>query len=270
MKAQSSRDSAVGSSRDAAVAIAQQLRASRESATPLYMQLAAAIRNMIDQGVVASGEALPSERELTSVLKYSRVTVRQAIDHLSREGLLSRRQGAGTFVSRHIHQPLSVLTGFTADMRRRGAESGSILLEKKLDEPSSDEMLILGLGSNERVMRLSRVRTTSGEPLAIEHAVVPAAILRPDMVDASLYAAFRQAGFMPVRALQRLYAANATPQEASHLKIAVGIAILHIERRSFLANGAPIEVTRSVYRGDRYDFIAELRTFDGLDVPGEM
>jgi len=136
------------------------------------MQLAAAIRHMIDKGVVAGGEALPSERELTNILKYSRVTVRQAIDHLSKEGLLSRRQGAGTFVSRHIDQPLSLLTGFTADMRRRGVEPGSILLEKELADPSSDEMLILGLRSNERVMRLSRVRTSSGEPLAIEHAVV--------------------------------------------------------------------------------------------------
>jgi GntR family transcriptional regulator len=61
-----------------------------------------------------------------------------------------------------------------------------------------------------------------------------------------------------VRALQRLHAGIATDAEAALLGVAPGSPVLRIERRSFLANGRPIEVTTSAYRGDRYDFIAEL------------
>jgi GntR family transcriptional regulator len=62
-----------------------------------------------------------------------------------------------------------------------------------------------------------------------------------------------------VRGLQRLQASLATAQEARLLSIPAGAAVLRIERRSFLANGAPVEFTRSAYRGDRYDFITEVR-----------
>ena len=123
-------------------------------------------------------------------------------------------------------------------------------------------MLKLGLSPSEPVLRLSRVRLADGEPLAIENAVVPASALDADTLGGSLYEALKARGQMPVRALQRVHAGVATPEEASLLQIAPGSPLLRIERRSFLANGRPIEVTVSAYRGDRYDFVAEL-TLDG-------
>ena len=86
--------------------------------------------------------------------------------------------------------------------------------------------------------------------------------LDADTLGGSLYEALKARGQMPVRALQRVHAGVATPEEASLLHIAPGSPLLRIERRSFLANGRPIEVTVSAYRGDRYDFVAEL-TLDG-------
>ncbi len=46
------------------------------------------------------GEAIPSERQLSTELGVSRLTVRAALDDLAREGYLVRRRGAGTFVER--------------------------------------------------------------------------------------------------------------------------------------------------------------------------
>jgi GntR family transcriptional regulator len=234
------------------------LRAAGETDGPLYLRLASAMRGLIELGELRGGDALPSERDLAKTTGYSRVTVRKAIDALCQDGLIARRHGAGSFVTRQIDQPLSVLVGFTEDMKRRGARTTSKLLQKSVGAPDPSDMLKLGLSPAEQVFRLSRVRLSDGEPLAIENAVIPASALDPATVGASLYEALRQAGNMPVRALQRLHAATATAQEARLLGIEPGAAVLRIERRSFLANGRPIEVTTSSYRGDRYDFIAEL------------
>ncbi|GHA34689.1 GntR family transcriptional regulator [Devosia pacifica] len=229
------------------------------SSDPLYMQLASALRVMVERGELRGGEALPSERSLMKATGYSRVTVRSAVEDLFRDGLIYKRPGAGSYVSPLVDQPLSVLIGFSADMQRRGARASSRLLEKSVGAPRPDEMVKLGLSSGETVVRLSRVRLADDTALAIERAVVPSGAVDPDTIAGSLYDALRASGNMPVRALQRLRAAIADRTEAELLGISTGSPVLHIERHAFLANGRAIEVTRSSYRGDRYDFIAELK-----------
>ena len=95
--------------------------------------------------------------------------------------------------------------------------------------------------------------------MAIEHAVVPARFLPdPGMVERSLYAALDARGFLPRRALQRLHAVLLDLDQAELLGVAEGSPALYIERRSFLDSGEPVEFTASYYRGDAYDFVAEL------------
>ena len=239
--------------------IASHISGYEAGSTHLYHQLAKTIRALIETGALRGNDALPSERDIARATGLSRITVRSAMEDLSREGLISKRRGAGTYVSPQIDQPLSLLLGFTADMKRRGASSASLVLAKAVGMPDADEVLKLGISPAEQVMRLSRVRTSDGDPLAVEHAVVPLDAIDPGAIGHSLYEALKDAGNAPVRALQRLRAAVADATEADLLRVEVGSPILHIERRSFLANGRPIEVTRSAYRGDRYDFIAELK-----------
>ncbi|WP_372839978.1 GntR family transcriptional regulator [Phaeovulum sp.] len=225
---------------------------------PLYLRLATALRGLIEAGDLRGGDAMPSERDLVRATNFSRVTVRKAVDELCREGLVARRHGAGSFVTRQIDQPLSVLVGFSEDMKRRGAKVSSRVLQKQICAPDPSDMLKLGLSPADQVFRLARVRLSDGEPLAIENAIVPAYAIDPTTLGESLYEALRASGHMPARALQRLRAAVANADEARLLGVALGSPILHIERRAFLANGRPIEITTSSYRGDRYDFIAEL------------
>lgn len=228
--------------------------------TPRYLQLATALRRLIRRGILRPGDALRSERDLAALTGFARVTVRHAIEELLREGILSRRHGSGTYVARRMEQPLSVLAGFSEDIRTRGARPGSVWLSRDIGPPTPDEALALGVRPHELVVRLQRVRTADDEPLAIENAVVPAAFLpSPDLVTTSLYAALAEQGHRPADGVQRLHAALATPEEARLLDVLVGSAILRIERRSFLANGRPVEFTTSSYRGDRYDFVATLQ-----------
>jgi GntR family transcriptional regulator len=223
-----------------------------------YRQLAGVLRELIERGALRGGEALPSERELVKATGFSRITVRKAIESLLNDGLISKRHGAGTFVKPQIDQPLSILLGFTADMQRRGQQSSSILLDKSVGLPTANEALKLGISPSEQVVRLSRVRLAEGEPLGIENATVPLFAVSPKDIENSLYEALRRSNNMPVRAVQRMHAASANEEEARLLGIEVGSPIFHTERHSFLENGRPIEITNSAYRGDKYDFIAEL------------
>ncbi|MGJ3263260.1 MAG: GntR family transcriptional regulator [Salinarimonas sp.] len=230
------------------------------SPTPLYLQLAEQIRARVAEGAIRVGDAVPSERELSLLGGVSRVTVRKALDLLLREGLLSRRQGSGTYVLPRIQQSAALLAGFSAEMRGRGLEPGAVWIERGEGVATPEEAMALGLDLGARVVRLARVRTADGEPLAIERATVPTRFLPgPECVDRSLYEALAARGHEPARGHQRLQASLATPTEARLLAVPVGAAVLRIERRAYLADGRAVELTRSAYRGDRYDFIAEVR-----------
>lgn len=230
------------------------------SDTPLYLQLAERLRLVISRGSVQPGEAMPAERELAEMVGVSRVTVRKAIEDLVRAGLLMQRAGAGTFVTRRFEQPLSVLLGFSEDMRARGLTPGSRWLAKASSRATPEEAMALTLSPGDAVVRLERVRTADGEPIAIERAVISAAHLpAPELVGDSLYTALGQRGLGAVRALQRVQADLADGKEAQLLGIPDRAAVLRIERRSFLSTGEAIEFTRSCYRAELYDFVAELR-----------
>ncbi|WP_102796393.1 GntR family transcriptional regulator [Bowmanella denitrificans] len=242
----------------------KQLPPNLDDATPLYRQLAAHIRQLIADGVVKSGQALPAERELMEISGTSRVTVRKALEQLIDEGLLVRRQGAGTFIAPSREQSGQRLTGFSADAKSRGESPSSVWLVKSLANATEDEAKHLGLNEGEPVMRFSRLRLSDGEPLAIEHAVIPGNTLpSPDVVLDSLYQALREYGKHPSKGTQKLRASLASPIEAGLLTIKDGSEVLRIERQTYLNDGSVVEYTRSVYRGDKYVFVSELQDVGG-------
>lgn len=96
--------------------------------------------------------------------------------------------------------------------------------------------------------------------MAIERAALSTEMLpNPLLVEASLYEVLGKAGLRPVRALQKISAINLGEENATLLEVAAGQAGLRIERTSYLADGRIVEFTQSIYRGDAYNFVAELR-----------
>lgn len=239
------------------------LRQTARKGAPLYLQLKRGIEDAVNSGLIGPGDALPSERDIALKADISRVTVRKAVQDLVKGGILVQRHGSGTFVAprvERVEQSLSRLTSFTEDMARRGMSVRSEWLDRGLYAPSPEEMMVLGLSSNELVARVARLRIADDTPLAIERAALSARVLPdPGAVVASLYATLQTGGNRPVRAVQRISAANLGSDDARLLQVAPGVAGLHIERISYLASGKVIEFTRSIYRGDAYDFVAELR-----------
>jgi GntR family transcriptional regulator len=239
-----------------------ELRPDPGATSPLYLQLAERLAAAIAGGRLKDGAALPAERALSERLRLSRTTVRKALDELARRGLVTARHGSGNFVAAaaRLEQPLARLSGFSEDMRARGREPGFVWLERGVAAPSPEEVIALGLASGEQVARLVRVRLADDEPLAVERAAIAARYLPdPAAVEGSLYAALRACGLEPVRALQHLRAAAAGAADAARLGIAPGSPVMATVRHGFLADGRPVEFTRSIYRGDRYDFVAEMR-----------
>lgn len=234
---------------------------------PLYLQLKRWIEGAIARGVIRPGDALPSERDLAQKIDVSRVTVRKAVQELVHDGVLVQRHGSGTFVAPQPHrveQSLGQLTSFAEDMARRGLPVRSVLLDRGTYDPSPEETMALGLAPGERVARIWRLRISDNTPLAIERASIAAAVLPdPARVGESLYSELERTGNRPVRAIQRIRAANLGEADAKLLEISAGAAALHIERVGYLASGRVVEFTRSVYRGDTYDFVAELRVGEG-------
>ncbi len=230
------------------------------SPAPLYKQLIKGIRRAMDEGTLGIDDALPSERDLATSLGVSRITVRRAVRGLVEEGLLNQRQGAGTFVSSRVEQPLSELTGYTEDMAARGMAPGVEWLQRSIGTATPDEALVLELSPGAQVARLYRLRTADGRPMCLEYATLPVTYLPdPEKVENSLYSYLDTMGIRPVRALQTLRAELFGIEQARLLSVQPGSACLYIERRSFLADGSAIEFVCSHYRGDSYDFVAELQ-----------
>ena len=226
---------------------------------PLYLQLQRALREAIEKRVLGPDDALPSERQLAADLGVSRITVRKAIQGLAEEGILDQRQGSGNFVSTRIDKNFAKLTSFSEDMRARGRTPHSVWIKKSSGTVNPDEAMKLALSPGTLVYRFHRLRYADGAPMALEYATVVAAALPSlEAVDHSLYDALERAGNRPVRALQRLRALLLDEEQARQLDAEPGDAGLLVERLGYLRDGRAIELSRSIYRGDTYDFVAEL------------
>ena len=229
------------------------------SALPLYQQLQRALRQAIETRLIGPDDALPPERDIADDFQISRITVRKAIDGLVSEGLLVRRQGAGTFVCARVEKNFSKLTSFSEDMRARGRAPRSVWLKRAEGSVTPEEALTLRSSPGTPVFRFHRIRFADDAPMSIEYATVLAACLPSlDAVESSLYEALERAGNRPVRALQRLRAVLFTAEQAKLLQIREKDAGLLVERVGFLKDGHAVEFTQSYFRGDIYDFVAEL------------
>lgn len=228
-------------------------------ATPLYMQLQEAVRIRIESGTFPPRYTLPPEREISTRLDISRITVRKAISNLVDLGLLVRQQGSGTFVTGRIDKQFGMLSSFSEDMAAKGRKVTSKWLTREKGSISTDEALAFGLSLGSAVYRFSRVRCADAEPMALElTAIADFALPSEAAVVSSLYDALTLHGQRPVRALQRLRAVLFDQHQADLLGIEAGSPALYIERRGYNSNGQMVEFTKSWYRGDAYDFVSEI------------
>ena len=212
------------------------------------------------------GEAIPSERQLTRELGVSRLTVRAALDDLVREGLLVRRHGSGTFVSEpKIAQELT-MTSFTEDMRRRGMVPASRTLSLRVTPAGAHLGRLLHVSPSEPVMIISRLRLADRETMAIEtlhvrESLVPG-LTAPDLERSSFYEVLEgRFGITIVGGRQTIEPTVTNEEESEALSVPLHSPAFQFERTTNSESGEIVEYVRSIYRGDRYKLVTDLRRF---------
>src|SRR5215203_6856679 len=202
------------------------------------------------------GAPLPSEAELCERFSVSRMTVRQALQELTNDGLVERRRGQGTFVAhRPVHRRPGVFLSFTEEMNRRGVQATSRLLSAGMDDPRRSETLDLGLATDSKVVRVVRVRLADGVPVALEDAaLVPELgwVLDHDLGGGSLHGALAGRGVVATRATGTITARLARASETELLDLTPQSALLVELRILYDQDEWVFERTETRYVAYRY------------------
>ena len=229
------------------------------------------VLDLIEQ--LGVGEAIPSERQLSTTFGVSRLTVRAALDELVREGLLVRRHGSGTFVSEpKIAQELT-MTSFTEDMRRRGMTPASRTLDLHVTPAGAHLGRLLHVSPSEPVVIISRLRLADRETMAIEtlhvrEALVPGLSAR-DLERQSFYELLLERyGIDVVGGLQTIEPTVTNEMESEALGVPLHSPAFLFERTTRSSTGEIVEYVRSIYRGDRYKLVTELNRGASRRPPG--
>ena len=243
----------------------------RQSKLPLYDLIEQNLRELILNGQLVSGDLVLSEWELSSLYGVSRLTVRHALDNLSRQGWLNRRHGVGTFVTRpSVAQiPLSRLS-FTEQMRAIGRVPSSRQIYIRIIQASGPVAASLGLQEGDPVVEILRVRLADDEPILLEasdlsHTRFPELDASTDLSNASLYEFLNTHYQITVASMdQTLEPVLLTQSQAEFLETQPGTPALYSEVVAFDPHGDPIEFSWSVTRGDQCKFYFRFRRGESI------
>jgi GntR family transcriptional regulator len=227
-------------------------------AKPLHAAIAEHLMGMIVSGSLASGTRLPPERQLAATLGVSRMTVRQALGELERDGLVRRVVGraGGTFISETPGAEAATRAGgVSAALRHAVGASHAELVSAEIEPAGKRTAAALGLGRDERVVVITRLRLAGGKPLAVERTSLPSRLF-PDIEDMDLAGSLYDLmdvgfGLRPVRTTERLEVAEPKPSDARTIGAKRGTPVFLVERVGYAADGTPVEFSRDRFRADR-------------------
>jgi GntR family transcriptional regulator len=216
-----------------------------------------ALRDRIANGQLDGQGALPGEQALALQHGVSRVTVRRALAELEKEGLITRRQGAGTFVVEGGTKPIVAdLTNLLANIVAMGRETAVRLLEFSYREPPATVAEALKLAPGQKTQFSVRIRLIDGQPFAHLTTHVPETIgvtyTEADLATRPLLALLERSGVHIEHATQEITAILASPEVAAALDVDVGSALVAIRRTVYAADGSGVEYLNALYRPDRY------------------
>jgi len=232
----------------------------RNSPLPLWAQLEADLQRRLDSGEFNDGP-FPTDLALTNDYDVSRHTVREAIRHLNKTGVLKRERGRGTVVNRsEFEQSLGTLYSLFQSVESTGVVQTSEVLELGIvhDALAASH---LKLAENADLILVSRLRMAGGAPLAVDRAWLPKTIAAPlldaDWTHTALYDELRAIGSqVPNQGWERLSPIVPNAADRARLDIAKSDAAFYLERLGS-HDGEPIEFRTTVIRGDRFRFVTD-------------
>ena len=229
--------------------------------SPLYRQIKALIVQSLDRGEWKPGEAIPSELDLAARFKVSQGTVRKAIDELSADNILLRRQGKGTFVATHHEDRVRFRFLRLAADEGGPMHSSSRFLDCRRLRAPADVARALELRVGDSVVQIRRVMSFETVPSIVEEIWLPGAQFRGLTAErlaeykGPMYGLFEsEFGVRMIRADEKIRAVAAGDPEAGLLQIAPGTPLLEVERVSFTYEDRPVEMRRGLYLTTRHHY----------------
>ncbi|MEM9566587.1 MAG: GntR family transcriptional regulator [Actinomycetota bacterium] len=232
----------------------------RNSPMPLWAQLESELRRRLEAGEFDEG-FFPTDHELTETYEVSRHTVREAVRHLNKTGLLKRERGRGTVVNRaEFEQSLGTLYSLYQSVESTGVQQDSEVLQLEVvaDSVAASH---LGVAEDAELVLLARLRLAGGQPLAVDRAWLPRALAEPllgvDWSHTALYQELARIGSpVPNQGWERLTPVVPAPGDRALLDLRKGDAAFFLERLG-TNDGAPIEWRTTLIRGDRFRFVSD-------------
>jgi GntR family transcriptional regulator len=231
----------------------------RDNATALYRQIAARLRDEIAGGRYDPSGRLPSEAEIGALFGVSRVTVRLALDELTRNGLIERRKGKGTFVAgKEVRHELDTLRSFHESLVLQGLNASMRI--SSLDTIATPDAMARELGPAWKTcLMLKRLHLVDDEPIALGHTLLPAALAslsRAEIESRPTYAIVSAvAGLEVERAHVTIGAITADLDLGTILNVPRAAALLVMERTSWFTDNTPAERSTFYIRPERYRFV---------------
>ena len=242
-----------------------------EKHIPLYYQLETSLRERLGGGEPNEGDLFPSEETIGKQYGVSRMTVRQALSSLQKDGLISRHPGRGTFVTKKepdkaVHKSVgaledAILKGFGYAYDTKLIQFSPVRLRKSVAEK-------LRVEANTEALSIERIRLFKGEPIAFIQNFLPMDIgqrMTQDDVRRRpvLKTLEEQLGIKLDRADQIIEASLADTLVASHLEVRVGSPVLRMTRITYEMSGRAVNYALVLFRGDKYSFQVKLKRQSG-------
>lgn len=229
----------------------------QDAITPLYVQLMEELETSIRNGVYKPGDKIMTEAEMAKEYGVSLITVRKAVGSLMEKGLVVRKQGKGTFVTKPKYsRNMKKLQSFTEMCEQMGVKPGAQVLENRLimaDKKVADR---LGIEPGSNVVYISRLRLADGEPVQVEKSYFPlkyAFLLEEDLNNGSMFECLKEkAGAKVASSGKMIELCRATAEEAALMDVKKGDYLLFVKSTAYDENGEPMYAGIQLINGDRF------------------